>query len=72
MLPPWRSSLTILLLVQLIHPLVGLSNVLTIVDEEMFRNLYFLTMMIMLDHIHLNLIIDAVKSLLLILHVSKD
>lgn len=41
-------------------------------DEEMFRNLYFLTMIIMFDHIHLNLIIDAVKSLLLILYVSMD
>jgi hypothetical protein len=71
-LPPWRPSLAILLLVQLIHPLVALSIVLTIMDEETFRNLYFLTMMIMLNHIHLNLILDAVKSLLLILHVSKD
>jgi hypothetical protein len=71
-LPPWRPSLAILLLVQLIHPLVALSIVLTIMDEETFRNLYFLTMMIMLNHIHLNLILDAVKSLLLILHVSID
>ena len=41
-------------------------------DEETSRNLYFLTLMIMLDHIHLYLIIDVVKSLLLDLHVSID
>jgi hypothetical protein len=71
-LPPWRTSLTTHLLIQLIHPLVALSNVLTIMDEETFRNLHFPTLMITLDHIHLNLIIDAVKSLLLTLHVSID